>query len=250
MNSNSNTQAFYEDLFNMPNELLKDYLKLKLSMREDLLGYVGKLMLVYTISDCLMNLSDEEKNKELSILKDMLLINQLKKSKKEQTKAINDILKTTTRATFDYYKDYSGYTYNYKNKDVEEIIKHHYKGNHFSNRVWDNEKEVNTEMYNLMKKFIDGKINVNEIKKVIDKKYSKSIHNTKRLVDTEVARCSNEAFTKFCEEVGVEELLYNSVLENNTCDSCRQYDGKVFKFGKEPKIPQHPSCKCFYEIKK
>ena len=57
-----------------------------------------------------------------------------------------------------------------------------------------------------------------------------------------------ESFKKFCYETGVKKVKYNATLDKNTCEDCAEYDGNIYEFGKQPGLPRHPNCKCYFDI--
>ena len=95
--------------------------------------------------------------------------------------------------------------------------------------------------------FLKGKINVNQIAKEIKNTYNTSSYNAKRLVTTEVSRCHNESFRRFCYETGVKKVIRNAILDNKTCTDCAEHDGEIYDIGKMPDV-SHPMCRCFYEV--
>lgn len=85
--------------------------------------------------------------------------------------------------------------------------------------------------------FLQGKVNVNQIKKDIEKTYNTSAYNAKRLVETEVARVQNDSFKRFCIETGVKKIRRNAVLDKRTCEDCSSFDGKVYELKSAPDLP-------------
>ncbi|WP_346890328.1 minor capsid protein [Clostridium sp. UBA1056] len=133
-------------------------------------------------------------------------------------------------------------------KDVKKIIDNNFKGKHFSERVWENENEVANHLHKKIDDFLNGKVNVNQIKKDIETTYNTNAYNAKRLTETEVTRCSSNAFDRFCKEAGVKKVRYNATLDSKLCDDCGQYHDKVFNLDKKIDVPRHPLCRCFYTI--
>jgi predicted RNA-binding Zn ribbon-like protein len=148
-------------------------------------------MLTYTVADAIMKLSKDAQNKLNN--KFLNIITGYAKSQGALTnKTTTDILKNTVNNTFDYY------SYNADINDFEKIINNHYKGQHFSSRVWKNEQEVAVNLHGQVQDFLQGKVNLNQIKNNIKEAYDNNAYEVKRLVETEVSRCQNEAFDRFC----------------------------------------------------
>lgn len=234
-------QDFMENLYDEGENSLNDTYRQKKQSRDELLKTIAIIMLTYNIVDGVMSLSDKDFFKESNNIKK--LIKSLIVADIAQIQGnTSGILKNTVEGIFDFY------SYNYNLKDVEKIIKDSFKDKHFSDRIWDNEQAVANRLNKQCQDFLQGKINVNQIKNDIEKTYNTSAYNAKRLVETEVSRCSNQSFIRFCNETGVEKVRYNSVLDGNTCNDCSQYNGRIYDLDKAPELPRHPLCRCYYEI--
>jgi SPP1 gp7 family putative phage head morphogenesis protein len=234
-------QDFVESLYDNADEELNSTYRQKRESRDELLKAIALILLSYTIVNDVMSLSKSEYDKEYILL--YKLIKTLTEGDIKQIKGnTTDILKSTVKSTFNFY------SYNNNIKDVEKIINQNFKGKHFSSRIWDNEQEVAKKLLKQCQDFLQGKINVNQIEKEIKNTYNTSSYNAKRLVETEVSRCHIGAFERFCKETDVKKLKYNAVLDNKACDDCREYDGKIYEFGKQPSLPRHPCCRCYFDI--
>lgn len=234
-------EEFIQSLYDEANEQLKQVYKEQKKNRDELLKELAMIMLTYTILDGLMSLKSDDKNKEYKRLSPVI-ISAMRGQGETQEKVLQDILNSTVNRTFDFY------SYNASLKDVRKIIENNFKGKHFSSRVWDNEEEVAKHLHKQVKEFLDGKINVNQIKKDIEKTFNSNAYNAKRLVETEVNRCSGNAFDRFCKETGVEKVRYNATLDNKLCEDCAQFHDKIFDLNNKIELPRHPLCRCFYTI--
>lgn len=234
-------EKFMEGLYDEANEDLKEVYKKQKENRDELLKELAIVMLTYTVLDGLMSLRSNDKSKEYKRLSS-LIISSMKGQRVIQENVLTNILNNTVKKTFDFY------SYNAGLKDVKEIIDSNFKGKHFSDRVWENEQETAKRLHKQVNDFLNGKVNVNQIKKDIEKTYNTSAYNSKRLVETEVNHCSSNAFDRFCIETGVEKVRYNAILDSKLCSDCAQYNGKIFDFNKKIELPRHPLCRCFYEI--
>lgn len=234
-------EEFIQSIYDEADEDLKEVYKEQKQNRDELLQTIAMIILTYTVLDGLMSLKSKDKRKEYKRLS-KLIINGTQSQKGTQTRAINNILGNTVKNTFNFY------SYNANLKDVKKIVDANFKGKHFSERVWTNEKAVGKHLHKQVKQFLDGKINVNQIKKDIEKTYNTNAYNAKRLVETEVNRCENEAFDKFCKETGVKKVRYNATLDKRLCADCEKHHDQVFDFDKKIELPRHALCRCFYTI--
>lgn len=236
-------ELFIEELYNEADEELKEVYKQQKESRDNILTEIAMIMLTYTVLDGLMSVKKNDKNKIYKKLSGLIIAN-YKNINNKEVEVLNNILEATVKKTFKFY------SYNYNLNDVKKIIEDNFKGKHFSERVWENENEVSKRLHSQLKSFLDGKINVNQIKKDIKKTFNTSAYNSKRLVETEVSRCSSESFTRFCEETGVKKVRYNATLDNKLCTDCAKYHNKVSDLKDKIEVPRHPLCRCFYTIEK
>lgn len=234
---------FIEGLYSMSTvELNKVYRLLKKS-KDKVLQELADIILKYTVDNNIMHISASERK---------MLMNELTKEVDELLKdkctseitITEKLLETVIIESLKFYE----WSYNIKFKDVRKIIDNAFKGKHFSNRIWDEEGKVAQKLHQQIKDFLDGKINVNQIKREIEKTFNASAYNAKRLVETEVGRVHDEAFKRFCYETGVEKIRRNAILDVKTCSDCGEHDGEVYDLDKAPVLPVHPMCRCFYDI--
>lgn len=233
-------ELFIEDLYEEANEDLKEVHKEQKESMDEILQEIAIIMLTYTVLDGLMSMKKDDKDKIYKKLSKLIIANYKSTSRKE-IEVLNNILESTVNKTFKFY------SYNSNLKDVKKIIDNNFKGKHFSKRVWSNEQEVAKHLHKQVNDFLNGKINVNKIKKDIEKTFNTSAYNAKRLVTTEVSRCQNESFRKLCEETNVKKVKRNAILDSKTCDDCYPLNGKVYELKDMPQI-SHPMCRCFYEV--
>ena len=234
-------EKFIESLYEEANEQLKEVYKEQKEAKDELLQEIAMIMLTYTIIDGLMSIRKEDRDRSYKKISSLILSN-YKSIGKNQINALNVILKSTVNKTFKFYN------YNANLKDVKKIIESNFKGKHFSERDWENENEVAKYLHKQVNNFLNGKINVNQIKKDIEKTFNTSAYNARRLVETEVNRCSSNAFDRFCEETGVKKVRYNATLDNRLCNDCAQYHDRLFNIKDKIETPRHPLCRCFYTI--
>lgn len=234
-------ELFIESLYKLAEKQLKIIYRHKRLNRDVLLQEVANILLTYTIANDVMVMDSATIEKEYKKMS-KLIIDISKGEAASQEKIIEELLSTVVKETFSFYN------YNKGLKDVKKIIESNFKGKHFSDRVWENEKEVANHLHRKVQDFLKGKVNVNQIRKDIEKTFNSSAYNSKRLVETEVSRCSSNAFDRFCEETGVKRVKYNATLDNRLCTDCSQYHDRIFDINKKVEVPRHPMCRCFYTI--
>lgn len=233
-------ELFIESLYDEANEQLKEVYKVQRDTRNELLQEIAMVMLTYTILDGLMNIKKNDRDKIYKKISSLIITNYKAISNKE-VDVLSSILESTVKKAFNFY------SYNVNLKDVKKIVESNFKGKHFSERVWSNEKEVARHLHKKLNDFLKGRVNVNQIRNDIIETFNTSAYNSKRLVETEVSRVSSNAFDRFCKETGVKKVKYNATLEN-TCKICLNNHGEIFNLDSKPETPRHPNCKCFYEV--
>jgi len=234
---------FIESLYDESEKYLNEVYKEQKSNQDKLLQEIANVMLVYTILNNFMKLPGVEKGIQYGILS-RLITKGTQAQGITQNRVIKNILNSTVNETFDFY------SYNSGLKDVKKIVDNNFAGKHFSTRVWDNEEKVAQRLHQQMNNFLNGKINVNQIKKDIEKTFNDNAYYAHRLVETEVSRCSSEAFKRFCSETKVKKIRYNATLDSKLCSDCAPHNEQVFNLGEELEIPIHALCRCYYSIVK
>lgn len=235
-------EKFIESLYKEASEQLKEVYNEQKEARNELLQEIAMIMLAYTVLDGIMDIKKNDKDKIYKKLS-VLIVTNYKNISNKEVEVLNNILESTVRKTFKFY------SYNADLRDVRKIIEANFKGKHFSERIWSNEKNIVNHLHKQIKGFINGEVNVNQIKKNIEKTFNVSAYNAKRLVTTEVSRCQNEAFISFCKETGVKKIKRNETLDSKTCEECRSLHGKIFDLNKAPGII-HTMCRGFNEVYK
>ena len=231
---------FIEGLYAEADKQIKEVYKEQKDNRDELLKQLASIMLAYTILNDIMKLSSADKKKEYNRLSKMVTVSAQAQGF-TQNKVIKEILASTANKTFDFY------SYNVGLKDVKDIIDNNFKGKHFSSRVWENESDVAKHLHKQVNDFLNGKVNVNQIKKNVEKTYNSSAYNVRRLVDTEVNRVEDEAFKRFCKETGVKRVMRNEEMDSRTCSICAGVNENVYDLEDAPGL-LHPLCRGFNTI--
>ncbi|MBZ9608644.1 phage head morphogenesis protein [Clostridium estertheticum] len=231
---------FIESLYNEADKQIKEVYREQKDNRDKLLQQIATIMLTYTVLNDLMKLSKQDKKKEYNRLSKMV-IDGAQGQGITQNRVIKELLTDTANKTFNFY------SYNVGLKDVKEIIGNNFKGKHFSTRVWTNESDVAKHLHKQINDFLKGKINVNQIKRNIEKTYNNSAYNSRRLVETEINRVEDESFKKFCRETNVKRVMRNEEMDSRTCSECAAINEYIYDLADAPGL-LHPLCRGFNTI--
>ena len=180
-----------------------------------ILKYIAEIMLTYTIIDSVMKLSPKEYNNLKKIIS-----NSFNGEIKKQQLVINNIFGNTAKKINSWYSNES-----MSKADMLKLVDKNFKGKHFSEMVWEN--EVAKKVQNEIKRFLKGKVNVNNIKNNIISQFNSSAYNSKRLVNTEISRIINQVQDIKFKEMDVKKVRYNAVLDHGTCKVCAGYHDKM-----------------------
>lgn len=233
-------EKFLEDIYKSSEEGLKEVYKEQEENKENILKEIAMILLTYTIVDNVLSLNKKEKDSCYNKLS-KLILSMFGAEIKNSTETINNILIDATKKNLKYY----GLKGN--KRFIENLVNEHYRGLKFSDRVWNNGNDVSKILHKEIKDFLDGKINANQIKSHIEKRFGVNKYNVKRLVDTEIARIESKVTENYFKEYGIKKVRYNACLFN-TCDKCMNDHNKVFNVddSNRPSLPRHPNCQCFY----
>lgn len=120
-------------------------------------------------------------------------------------------------------------------------------GLNFSQRIWKNTNKLANRIYDDVLDCVRNGTRPDEIARKIKNDYGSTAYQSKRLVNTELARAVNQGqMDTYRNSKVVESVMYMATLETNTCDTCGKLDGKKFKIDSAPTIPIHPNCRCCY----
>lgn len=112
-------------------------------------------------------------------------------------------------------------------KQIEEILKNNWSGEHFSKRIWKNTNVLASELeYTLTKGFMTG-ASVQRMSKEIADKMQVGEFVATRLIRTETTYVANMAELEAYKECGVEKIMFLATLDLRTSDKCRKHDKKI-----------------------
>lgn len=253
--NNLSEEEFTEELYEEAEEQIKEVYKKQLENRDDLLKEIVMIMLSYEIIDNFMNLSRKDRAIEYSKIKNIIK-EKFNGEVKHTNDVVKSILKDSTQKKYSYYAnnndnipkkhDYHG-NKTLSKEELSKIINKKIEGMTFSDRIWGNSKEIAEDVQKEIKDFIYGKVNVNQIKSHIIKKYNTNASNVERLVVDQIAKAHKEVVNIRFKEMGVKRIRYNARL-CRTCEECMQYHDKVYPIDDAPEVNRHIRCACFWTI--
>lgn len=230
----------------------KQLLSLYKQNRDTMKASVGKIYLKY-IHDSKLVITQKEVTKELKGL-DTDIIKMGNDLKKQE----NVILATLLYKTFkDTYKKTVNIVDKYKTVDKEnvsklidksimDVINSKISGKTNVTRNIDNKTLFVNKVKGNIKKNLNKGNSIEVINKSIDTDFNTSVNDSNRLVDNEVSRVFNVSIIQSYKEMNVKRVVYNSMLDINTCEECAGNDGLVIDIDDAIGLPLHVRCNCFY----
>lgn len=246
-------EQFLSNLYKKGDITLDELYKLQKLNRDELLDKISKILLKYNIDNSTMNLTTGDIRNEYNSLGKLVKDN-IKKEYELEDININNLLNSVGLDKY-YFNSFLlsvGIDFKLKkieSKKLQKIIKKKIDGKNYSDRLWDNKNEISKRLQKDIKDFLEGKISVNDIEKIIKQRYNSNTYNTNRLVITEIARVQEGVNSIWMSENFIEYVLYSGTLDSKTCNDCGQYDGQVYEVDKKPvELPKHPKCRCTYIV--
>lgn len=165
----------------------------------------------------------------------------------EEAKDLEEALTELARKEYERMSAILGYTVQYKAKDIKELVDSSFLTANWSERIWDNQDALRSELDRLISRGIVQGKGSEELARDLRKTFNKGIYNTERLMVTEMTRVETQVHKNILEDAGIEEYEFIAKIDSRTSDECRRLDGKIFKvkdleYG-ENAPPVHPNCR-------
>lgn len=159
------------------------------------------------------------------------------------------LLESMSKQAKEEYKRQSGIlggTLNYNEKNIANIVNSSFLSATWSDRLWDNQDALRSELNRLLNRGIVQGKNPRELARELRNNFESSVYNAERLLRTEMARVQGDVAKNSFEQAGIEK--YTWITEPDGCPLCQDLDGGVFDL-KDAEvgvnyIPRHPHCKC------
>ncbi|MSS43783.1 phage head morphogenesis protein [Anaerosalibacter bizertensis] len=235
--------------YEIAEEKSKEIYKKQKEDREKLLDEIGRVVLTYAVIDGVIDLTTKQKRK-LNKKFNKTIKNLTRNQSTSEEKVINDILETVTKERYNKngYLMSIGMKFDMKrfsDSKMKEIVNNTIDGKTWSDRNWTNKKKLERTLKREVNRLFQGETNINDIDKVIRDKFSQNAYNSKRLIETEVARCQAEANDLFAREHDVEKQMYVATLDERTTEQCQNLDSNIYDIDDtdKPIPPLHPLCR-------
>lgn len=133
-----------------------------------------------------------------------------------------------------------------KKEFIDSAVNAKYKGEFFSDRIWTNKADMIDKLQSSLTDVMNGKTTIDKVAKDIKETFNVSAYNSRRLVNTEMARCQTDASNEIANSLGIKRHIWDATLDNLTNPEDASYDGNIYDIDDDsaPSIPNHPNCRC------
>lgn len=134
------------------------------------------------------------------------------------------------------------------NRMAKAIINAEFRNVEFSERVWQNQKELQHGLENTIRRTIirgeNPRVAGRELQKIVRKEFENKKYAADRIAITESARVQSDIGERAHKDAGITQ--YTWIAEPTACSICASYDGEVYDYSDTgaPRVPAHPFCKC------
>lgn len=113
---------------------------------------------------------------------------------------------------------------------IQEVISQNWSGLTFSERIWEgHRKKLATDIKEILKAGIIRGDSIQDISKLLQKKWNKSFYDASRLVRTEMNWVMNQAHINNYKDHGITHYKFLAFIDHRTSDICKSKDGEVIK---------------------
>lgn len=164
----------------------------------------------------------------------------------DEERLIQEEMTKAIRAEYKHQSGILGVTVDGNEKTIKSIVNSSFLNATWSERIWNNQQALRSELDKLLHRGIVQGLNPRELARDLRKNIESGAYNAERLMRTELARVQTDVFEDSMNQAEIEQ--YEWVAEPDACDECADLDGKVFdlkdmKHGQNV-VPKHPNCMC------
>ena len=134
------------------------------------------------------------------------------------------------------------------NRMAKAIVNAEFRNVEFSERVWQNQKELQHGLENTIRRTIirgeNPRVAGRELREYVNKEFENKKYAADRIAITESARVQSDIGEQAHKDAGITQFMW--IAEPTACSICAGYDGEVYDYSDTgaPRVPAHPFCKC------
>lgn len=165
----------------------------------------------------------------------------------EEQRILFDEMTKIARAEYERQSSILGETINVNEKIIKNVVDSSLSTAKWSDLLWDNHDALRSELDRLLTRgMIQGR-NPKVLARELRKMFKSSVHNSERLLRTEMAKIQGDIARDSYEQAGYEYYVW--IAEPDACDDCADLDRAGPMLLKDAVvgvnfIPRHPNCRC------
>lgn len=129
--------------------------------------------------------------------------------------------------------------------EPKDIIDTAWSGEHYSSRIWTNQKVVAEKIKSELEDMLVQGKNLKDIKRAVQAEFGVAYHDADRLVRTEAAYVLNKTSMEKYRRLGIQKVMWSAgPMDGDECKICRSRAKKVYLIDAAPMCPAHPRCRC------
>lgn len=115
-------------------------------------------------------------------------------------------------------------------KKVEDVLRAHWSGKNYSQRVWKNTAKLGKKLEQVMTDAVHRGADVQEMAKQVAPylRNGYGLKSAERLVQTELNYVQNEAALASIKDAGMKYFRFIAILDTRTTVICREHDGQIY----------------------
>ena len=135
-------------------------------------------------------------------------------------------------------------------RKVKSLVSAEFRGTTFSERVWQNQRELQQGLERTLRRTIirgeNPRVAGRELRELVLREFENKKYAADRIAITESGRIQIDVQEETYKEYDIEQYIY--LAELDACDICADLDGEVFnvsdmRVGENAPV-MHPFCKC------
>ena len=133
-------------------------------------------------------------------------------------------------------------------RKVKSLVNAEFKGTTFSERVWQNQRELQQGLERTLRRTIirgeNPRVAGRELRKIVHKEFENKKYAADRIAITESARVQSDVAEEAYKEYDIKQYIW--IAEIDACSDCQDYDGEIYDVAdtSAPRVPVHPFCRC------
>lgn len=164
----------------------------------------------------------------------------------DEERIMYQALTENVRAEYARQAGILGQSLSYPAATVESIVSASFLSATWSDRLWDNQDALRTELDRLLSRGIIQGQNPRQLARELRKTMDAGVYNSERLLRTELSRVQGDVFKDSMEQSDYH--AYEFISEPTACPICKALDGKIFQLSEmqvgKNMYPMHPNCRC------